>query len=195
LARGPDPDCAWLERELADIPRRSADLPWFREEGGRWEVTERVDLEWSDELGAVPRVDLHGLDRGLARDVVTRVLAGRGRLRAPAIRFVTGAGTHSPDGKGVLGDVVERCVADVGELAMHPTGERPWRDVLLPRAGPVPASPAPGLLGRLLDGLVRGLVGALVGAFVTVVVEAFRAPGRLLARVFGRKKRKRSEPR
>ncbi|MES2641412.1 MAG: hypothetical protein V4850_18110 [Myxococcota bacterium] len=130
MATGQDPDCRWLERALADIETRSASLPWHRDAATSWEVAERVDVEWSDELGAVPRVDLHGLDQRLAREVVARVLAGRSKLRAPAVRFVTGSGTHSRDGQGVLGELVDDCVGGAAGVSLHPTGDLPWRDVV-----------------------------------------------------------------
>jgi hypothetical protein len=148
LATGQDPDCRWLERALADIETRSASLPWHRDAATSWEVAERVDVEWSDELGAVPRVDLHGLDQRLAREVVARVLAGRSKLRAPAVRFVTGSGTHSRDGQGVLGEVVDDCVGAAAGVSLHPTGDLPWRDVLFderPSGSPARAAASPAL--------------------------------------------------
>lgn len=212
MARGQDPDCTWLEGELADIEARSGSLLWHREAGTRWEVAERVDVEWSEELGAVPRVDLHGLDQRLAREVVTRVLAGRAKLHAPAVRFVTGSGTHSRDGKGVLGDLVDDCVGEAAGVSLHPTGEMPWRDVRFdaPRRrsarGPTPETvpatrervrrrsstppptPAPGLLGRLFQGLVTGLLGALFGAVLRTIAGAFGPPGRAFARMLTRRR-------
>ncbi len=200
-----DPDCAWLERELADIEARSARLSWHRAAGTRWETAAAIDVERSRELGDVPRVDLHGLDQALTREVVTRVLAGRGHLRAPAVRFVTGAGNHSEGGRGVLGDVVEGCVAETRGVALHPTGDLPWRDVVLAagaaertrtrrRSTPAPA-PQPGLLGRLFEGLVTALVGALVGAVARTFAAAFGAPGRALARLLRGRRRTRKRRR
>ncbi len=213
LATRQDPDCTWLERALGDIEARSARLVWHREAGTRWEAAERVDVEWSDALGALPRVDLHGLDQRLAGEAVALVLAGRSHLRAPAVRFVTGSGTHSTDGRGVLGEVVETCVGDVRGVSLHPSGGLPWRDVILTatpaRAGaaPMPPSaprgervrrrhaspsrppaPPPGLLGRLFQGLVTGLVGALVGAVARTFAAAFGAPGRAVARMLTRRR-------
>lgn len=213
VARGQDPDCTWLEHALADIEPRSDELPWHRDAGTRWEVAERVDVEWSDELGALPRVDLHGLDQRLAREVVTRVIAGRTRLRAHAVRFVVGSGTHSRDGRGVLGDVVEGCVDDATGVSVHPSRELPWRDVIFtPVAVPaalLPAAaaarerrrrvstrsamgtPPPGALGRVFRGIVLGLLDALFGGVLRAVAGMFGAPGRAFARALGRRRRKR----
>ncbi len=201
-----DPDTLWLEDALADIGEKSARLPWHRDAGTRWDPADRVDVEWSDELGAVPRVDLHGLDQRLTREVVTRVLAGRAELRAPAVRFVTGSGTHSEDGVGVLGGVVEGCVAAVAGVSMHPTGDLPWRDVLIggeveeEEAERVPVrrrrrvarepEAQPGVLGRVFQGIMTALVAALVGAVAATFRAVLGAPGRAIARLFGGKKRR-----
>lgn len=199
-----DLDCTWLERELADIGVLSARLPWHRESGTRWEAAERVDLEWSDQLGALPRVDLHGLDQRLTREVVTRVLAGRKHLRAPAVRFVTGSGNHSEAGRGVLGNVVEACVGEARGVDLHPTGELPWRDVVwgapapqrTRRRGAVSAPPPePGVLGRVFQGLVGALLSALFGAVARTFARTFGAPGRAFARLFKKKKRTRKRRR
>lgn len=90
-----------LRRALVDIERGARNLPWSGREGDTWTTREYVRLE-----RGVPTVDLHDLDRDLARDVVEEVLALRDEL-GPTVRLITGRGRHSDNGKAVLRELVQ----------------------------------------------------------------------------------------
>ena len=110
MSGGTRDDVKHLRGALRDIERRARDLPWAGTpgDGDTWTTRAYVRAEQG-----LPVVDLHDLDRRLAVDVVSLVLQQRGRI-GPEVRLITGRGSHSKGGKGVLREAVIGALQDAG---------------------------------------------------------------------------------
>lgn len=97
-----------LRLALVEVERGARNLPWSGRPGDTWTTREYVRLE-----RGVPAVDLHDLDRDLAREVVDEVLALRAEL-GPVVRLITGRGRHSDNGKAVLRELVQQRLSAAG---------------------------------------------------------------------------------
>jgi DNA-nicking Smr family endonuclease len=64
--------------------------------------------------GTEPRLDLHGLGVRDAIAATERFLAEAQRAGTPQVRIVYGKGRHSPNGRGVLREVIPRWLAADG---------------------------------------------------------------------------------
>lgn len=106
-------DVTHLRGRLGGIAVRARTLSWNAERP--W----RPDTHVWGEAGS-PTVDLHDLSVRIAVECVEQTLAERGALRAGAIVFVTGRGTHSIGGKSPLKQAVT-------ETLMDAAADQGWR--------------------------------------------------------------------
>lgn len=103
-------DVRRLREALRKVEARARTLPWAGRpgDGDTWTAADYVRVE-----DGLPTVDLHDLDRELAREAVTTALDLRG-LVGPELRLITGRGRHSDGGKAVLRDAVSAQLRDAG---------------------------------------------------------------------------------